>query len=299
MPQLPLELLEYIVDFLHDDDDALQTCSLTCRYLLPAARLHLFRKVALERVPDCLRFLEVLESSASTQASVANYVRDIRLPFMALVSGTKGQRKGWRHELVRRILRDLCHLTRLRLYAFDWMGFMDMLRVDAAQAGASGSLRDAMRAFFPFPELKELLIDNLVSRSSHQLTLLISLFPRLSRLELQRLVAPVTPGRGLPLPEPPYDPSDLYSAHELGTHLQAIVADFDRSSGSIAARVMDSLLSPPFRLQLCYIEWEMSSRKTSDKFNDVVLLKSALQTSETTLESLKITFSEDCKRFFR
>ena len=291
MPRLPLELQEYIVDFLHDDADALQTCSVTSQSLLPVTRLHLFRMVVLERVPDCLRFLEALESSASTQASIAHYVRDIRLPFMALVSGTKGLRKGWRYELVRRILRDLCHLSRLRLYAFDWMGFMDMLRADAG----AGSLRDAMGAFFPFPELKELLIDNLVSRSSHELTLLISLFPRLSRLELQRIIAPLTPGSWLPLPEPPYDLSDLHSTHELGAHLRTIVADFDRSSQSIVARVMESILRPPFHLQLSHIEWETCPIELKHDIDDIVLLKSALQTSESTLESLKVSFSEDCK----
>lgn len=66
MPHLYLEVLEYIVDFLHDDADALQMCSLICQRLLPTTRLHLFRRIKLNRVPDCLRFLDALETSAST-----------------------------------------------------------------------------------------------------------------------------------------------------------------------------------------------------------------------------------------
>lgn len=288
---LPLEVLEYIVDFHHDDTDALQTCSLTCQSLLPVTRLHLFRCIVLKRVPDCLRFLSALETSASTQASIANYVRDIRLPFIAFVSGTRGGNKGLRYELVRRVLHHLRHLTRLRLYAFDWMGFMDLLRAEAGDGG----LRAAMAAFFHFPELRELLIDNLVSLSSHELTLLISIFPRLSRLELQRIIAPLAPGSWLPPPEPPHDPRDLLSADELGTHLRTIVVDFDRRSQSIIARVVERLLSPPFHIQLKHIEWETCPVDSRHGINDIVFLKGALRTSQSTLETLKVSFAEDCE----
>ncbi|KAF7299925.1 F-box domain-containing protein [Mycena chlorophos] len=47
LPSLPPELIDYIVDFLHDDPFALRTCSLVCRALVPAARFHAFQHVIL------------------------------------------------------------------------------------------------------------------------------------------------------------------------------------------------------------------------------------------------------------
>ncbi|KZT65546.1 hypothetical protein DAEQUDRAFT_731233 [Daedalea quercina L-15889] len=283
--ELPLELLEYTVDYLHDDVHALRTCSLTCQSLLPVTRLHLFRCIILRRVPDCLRFLDALETSAHTHARIADYVKDLRTPFMALVS--RGERKGWRFELLRRILRDLHHLGSLRLYAFDWMGFMDLLYVDASV----GSLRGVMAAFFPFPELKELLIDNLVSRSHHELTLLISLFPRLSRLELQWTFMSRTTE---PLPEPSYDVNDFQSIGRLATHMQTLVADFGCGSDLMVAGIVETLLSPPFHVCFSQIEWETTPaglrRANRD---DTQLLNEVLRSSEHKLESLKVTFGED------
>nr|GAT46366.1 predicted protein [Mycena chlorophos] len=46
---LPGEILDHIVDFLHDDAFTLRTCSLVCRALVPAARFHTFQHVALRR----------------------------------------------------------------------------------------------------------------------------------------------------------------------------------------------------------------------------------------------------------
>ena len=128
-----------------------------------------------------------------------------------------------RYELVRRILHNLCHLVSLRLDDFDWMGFMGMLRVDPD----TGDLRDAMAAFFPFPELKWLSISNIQLRSSHELTLFISLFPQLSRLDMLQVMAPFIPETLLPLPEPPHDAcEDLPPTGEMGTHLRMLVVNF-------------------------------------------------------------------------
>jgi ankyrin repeat protein len=42
MVRLPNELQDMIIDFLHDDQDALRTCSLVCKSWIPSARLHRF-----------------------------------------------------------------------------------------------------------------------------------------------------------------------------------------------------------------------------------------------------------------
>jgi ankyrin repeat protein len=43
MVRLPNELQDMIIDFLHDDQDALRSCSLVCKSWIPSARLHRFR----------------------------------------------------------------------------------------------------------------------------------------------------------------------------------------------------------------------------------------------------------------
>lgn len=194
--------------------------------------------------------------------------------------------KGWRYDLMCRVLCDLRQLTRLRLYGFDWIGFIDMFH---AQDGA-GNLRVAMTAGFPFPELRELLVDKLALpyQSSHELTLLISLFPRLSRLVLKEIITP-------PIPGPSYDP--LYPADKLGANLRTVVVDFDvhMLQWSIA-RVVKSLLSPPFNIQLTHIVWNMSSLELRGENNDCIdTLKVALRASQSSLESLQTSFAEDCE----
>ncbi|KAF7299926.1 F-box domain-containing protein [Mycena chlorophos] len=49
MLSLPPELIDYVVDFLHDDLFTLRTCSLVCRALVPAARFHTFQHVILRK----------------------------------------------------------------------------------------------------------------------------------------------------------------------------------------------------------------------------------------------------------
>ncbi|KAH9836531.1 uncharacterized protein C8Q71DRAFT_758372 [Rhodofomes roseus] len=285
--QLPLELHEYIVDYLHDDRVALRACSLTSQSWLPVTRLHLFGCICLRRVPDCLRFLNALETSAFTHTRIADYVRDLRLPGMAFVSGNRGERKGQRLELVRHILRGLRNLTCLRVYAFEWMGFIDLLR---AETGV-GSLREALAAFFPFPDLRELLIDNLVLRSSQELTLLISLFPRLSRLDLQMIIQPMVPEDSRT--EPSDEIEDLrHCVGALGTGIRTLVADFNTSSPAILGQIVGSLLLPPFEVSFSRITWD-SCIIERRQIDDTSLLKEVLGRSETALESLKVQCPED------
>nr|GAT46367.1 predicted protein [Mycena chlorophos] len=46
---LPQELIDHIVDFLHNDDVALRICSLVCRALVSASRFHAFQHVILRK----------------------------------------------------------------------------------------------------------------------------------------------------------------------------------------------------------------------------------------------------------
>lgn len=71
-PQLPYELSDHIIDFLHDDKGALSSCSLTCQAWLPAARYHLFNHVTVAgRLQPFSLFLDSAEG-------VRPYVRSLR-----------------------------------------------------------------------------------------------------------------------------------------------------------------------------------------------------------------------------
>ncbi|KZT71049.1 hypothetical protein DAEQUDRAFT_764274 [Daedalea quercina L-15889] len=62
VPYLPAELIDHIIDYLHDDFRSLATCALTCRQWLPAAHFHTFGSVVLW--PDtCKTFAELLAAS--------------------------------------------------------------------------------------------------------------------------------------------------------------------------------------------------------------------------------------------
>lgn len=46
--QIPLDLIEWVIDYLHDDKHALYACSLVHPDWLPTARYHTFRSVELQ-----------------------------------------------------------------------------------------------------------------------------------------------------------------------------------------------------------------------------------------------------------
>lgn len=60
---IPPELSDHIIDFLHDDRRALKACSLTCRTWYPTSRYHLWRKVHLHSLEGCQTFTQILQSS--------------------------------------------------------------------------------------------------------------------------------------------------------------------------------------------------------------------------------------------
>ncbi|KAI0786724.1 hypothetical protein C8Q75DRAFT_264148 [Abortiporus biennis] len=68
----PQELLDHIIDFLHDDKKALCTCSLICRSFLQTARYHLWRSLHITTRTEpsdkttFRQFLDHLQSSPST-----------------------------------------------------------------------------------------------------------------------------------------------------------------------------------------------------------------------------------------
>ncbi|KAF9027632.1 hypothetical protein BDZ89DRAFT_886962, partial [Hymenopellis radicata] len=76
---LPQELVDSIVDHLHDDAAALQHCARVCRGWLPASRVHLFSRIHLEINHSvnarCTRLLAVLERAPE----IAPHIHELHL----------------------------------------------------------------------------------------------------------------------------------------------------------------------------------------------------------------------------
>jgi hypothetical protein len=82
---LAAELIDIIVDFLHDDGPALAACSLACRVFLPASRLHLLASVYLRcdtRAAHVQQFLSFLDSPFMTP-----YIQHLNIAGMQCAHG--------------------------------------------------------------------------------------------------------------------------------------------------------------------------------------------------------------------
>ncbi|KAI8981268.1 hypothetical protein BD414DRAFT_420185 [Trametes punicea] len=66
MPEVPLELTDYIIDFLYSDARTLATCALVCRSWTPAARFHLFRSIVLHDHTFTTAFQRLLKLSPTS-----------------------------------------------------------------------------------------------------------------------------------------------------------------------------------------------------------------------------------------
>lgn len=65
-PELAPELIDLIIDFLHDNKGALCNCALVCRAWVPRSRYHSFSVISLHPGHRCERFIEMLDSPFST-----------------------------------------------------------------------------------------------------------------------------------------------------------------------------------------------------------------------------------------
>jgi hypothetical protein len=72
--RLPLEVIETIMDHLHDDRKALETCSLVCKALTPRAQFRLFFNITLN-----LRHCDDLVQLTQSASTVVQFIRHLHL----------------------------------------------------------------------------------------------------------------------------------------------------------------------------------------------------------------------------
>jgi len=126
---VPPELVDSIIDYLHDDSVALKNCSLVCHSWIPSSRYHLFRQVSLDfiRFTDRVQILQydhyahrkclILHQCLENSPYVASYIRRLIIRPGALFN-SGGLEKTTR--AVSAVLRKLTNLKRLDLVLASW-----------------------------------------------------------------------------------------------------------------------------------------------------------------------------------
>jgi hypothetical protein len=114
---LPNELIDQIIDHLHDNDDALDRCSRVRKSWLPACRFHLFSDVEIHE-GNALDFVDIILSSDPRM-----YIRDVRLCWSAPLIGNEDGRYAYQLIRVLRFLTELPALKSITHWAINWLCF--------------------------------------------------------------------------------------------------------------------------------------------------------------------------------
>jgi len=139
-PPLPPELIDHIIDYLHDSPSTLRTCALVCQAWIAPSRFHLFYFLSIgpkrrSSVPlESVSLLQLLQESPN----IALYIREFHFSV-----GSKSQNSDW--PVLDRILpRLLGKLTQLRKLVI--RGIFPFTRL-------APDTRAAFRALFALPSL--------------------------------------------------------------------------------------------------------------------------------------------------
>lgn len=86
-PSLPLELVDYIVDYLHDNIPALLACVLACRQFRASSQFHLLECISLYEWTAVERNLEHLEVAPHVAALITTVRVEDNSPMRSWISG--------------------------------------------------------------------------------------------------------------------------------------------------------------------------------------------------------------------
>jgi hypothetical protein len=111
-PHLPAEMLDHIVDHLHDTEDALRNCCLVSKSWVPRTRKHLFADVDFPTVADLQSWKETFPDPS---ISPAHYTRGLFVGCPEDVANVDAEAGGWISGFSR-----VVHLRLGRLDFDDW-----------------------------------------------------------------------------------------------------------------------------------------------------------------------------------
>jgi len=90
--RLPLEILDYIVDFLHDERDTLKNCCLVSKSWVPRTRQHLFGDVKFHSATDLMLWKETFPDQSDSPAC---HTHTLFVACPEEVTAVDAERGGW------------------------------------------------------------------------------------------------------------------------------------------------------------------------------------------------------------
>ena len=94
LPLLPVELLDHIVDYLHDTRDALKSCRLVSRSWAPRTRKHLFANVTFYDAKDLQSWKNMFPDPSTSPACYTKNLT-IRCPKAVTSADLDAEERGW------------------------------------------------------------------------------------------------------------------------------------------------------------------------------------------------------------
>jgi len=91
-PRLPREILDYVVDLLHDKPDALKQCCLVSKSWVPRTRKHLFANINFDCASDLEQWKETFPDPAN---SPAHHTRSLFVGCPRSVTAADAEEGGW------------------------------------------------------------------------------------------------------------------------------------------------------------------------------------------------------------
>ena len=158
---LPGELIDQIIDHLHDDISSLQACCLTCRTWMPSARIHLFCDVLLT-TERAAAFALLLDASPD----ISLFVKRLNIQGDASQLYSKS---GYIETIVPTIAPKLTRLSTLRI---------DSVTLAHLHPKALSALIDG------FPVLKTLSLSSVTFEKFRDFAALVIAHPLIERLDL-------------------------------------------------------------------------------------------------------------------
>jgi hypothetical protein len=163
-PRLPLEIIDYIIDFLHDNRTSLRTCALVCRAWLTSSRRHLFEKVFISSAGGyfaCRRLYKAIQQSPD----IALHTRELSYSHIYKIHPAS----PIPIEPVPRLLRSFTMLRALQIHHIFWTHL-------------TPEVRESIRTLLALPSLVHLAVDSVRFSELEHFTNLVR--PHLKRLDI-------------------------------------------------------------------------------------------------------------------
>lgn len=161
--RLPQEMVDMVLDFLHNDKQALSTGSLVCQSWLTSARIHLFASLTLNKNTDFAGLAAMLDGSPQ----LADCIRIITI-YGDLPFSLGSDSYEWLEEGLQ-VMSKLKKIRKINWWAFDWGVVENILS----------------RSSYTFPPVSELCADGVRFSSVENLVLFFRTFSNVTSLTLR------------------------------------------------------------------------------------------------------------------